>query len=176
VVSRQNPASAVLAAAYGKTTTQAANFCNEAARRASMPERRKARTQFANAVAQEMKDSGANWDAANVRVQRRLASASTAAAPSTSPAFSNEAGAPVFGHQMKAIFNLPMDATQSECDAAWKGNGGTATPMHSGKVFGALVELAQKEKGLSYDAAISAMKARCPSLWAQCEALSQTKS
>jgi len=161
----------ILRRALGKTSAGAATFSNCHARAVSMPGRRSARSK---AIDQIMHRDGVSFEVAYARCQKEHPQFFNEATVPEMPA-TGKGGMPIFGHQMKAIFSLPRDATESECRAAWKGNGETATPMHPGKVFAALVELAQREKGLSYDAAISAVKARCLQLWAQVQALSQSK-
>jgi hypothetical protein len=156
----------ILARAYGKPPAAVKTFNSGPGRTSSIGDRRRARTQFANEVAEEMKKTGCCWDAANVRVSKRRAAAA--------PRFANSEQ-PVFGPQMKAAFHLPQDATESMCSAAWKANGETTTPINPGKVFAALVELAQKEKSLDYDAALRAMKSQCPILWQEVEAISKSK-
>jgi len=77
-------------------------------------------------------------------------------------------GIPVPAPQLKALFRLPMDATASEWAAAWTANNGKAFPINFGRVFDGICEAAQNSKGLSYEDALRATKARFPDLWAMC--------
>lgn len=81
--------------------------------------------------------------------------------------------APVVAPQLKAMFALPMDATQTEFAAAWKANGNTSAPVNFGKVFDGLCELMQSEKSMGYEAALEAAKARFPQLWQRCEQMAE---
>jgi hypothetical protein len=84
-----------------------------------------------------------------------------------------DGNAPVGSPQFKRLFWLPANASQEQFAAAWTGNGSTASPLNPAKIFAGLVELAQKQSSLDYDAAIARCKSDFPELWAAVELLSK---
>ncbi|MDR3460138.1 MAG: hypothetical protein P4N60_22145 [Verrucomicrobiae bacterium] len=81
--------------------------------------------------------------------------------------FANAAdgNAPAATSEIKKLFWLPEHATQDQFEAAFKGNGSALSPLNPGKIFAALVELTQTQRGIDYDAAIAQTKAAFPDLW-----------
>jgi hypothetical protein len=177
IAAQRHPEAAVLAAACGKTEAQSIQFANDTVRRAIAPGRLKARGEFHELVSAEMKRTGAGYDEAYSRMRRHHpALFANAAGEAPVPDAPPSGQVPVFGHELRATFRLPIDATEAECRAAWEANGGQTSPMRAEKVFAALVELAQQQNGLDYEAAIRATKARFPMLWELVEQLSKQKA
>lgn len=82
---------------------------------------------------------------------------------------------PARSPQVTKMFRLPMDTTQAEWSAAWKGNGSSMALFDPGKIFAALVEQIQADKDLDYSAAVQAAKSRFPDLWFEVQALAKQK-
>ena len=80
---------------------------------------------------------------------------------------------PVGSPQFNRLFYLLATATQEQFSCAWIANGSTASPINPAKIFAGLVELAQKQSSLDYDAAIARCKSDFPDLWEACELLSK---
>ncbi|MFO1487846.1 MAG: hypothetical protein U1F65_05150 [Verrucomicrobiota bacterium] len=59
----------------------------------------------------------------------------------------NDSTPPIFGPQIKTLLGLPADADQTECEVAWRANGGTASPRKDEFIWRALSGLMEGRAG-----------------------------
>ena len=167
---KSHPEVATLMRAYGKTG-QAISFFNERVlKQAGAPSRAAHRETTQQQIQDEMKNSGCPYATAFNRVYPRTdagkASQTGGSFVNDDLASSKTVGCPVAGPQLKALFRMPIDATQQEFNAAWTGNGEAVAPINPGKIFQGLVTYTQDAKGVDYETSIRLVKGRFPDLWA----------
>ncbi|HEY1662164.1 MAG TPA: hypothetical protein VGI03_07075 [Verrucomicrobiae bacterium] len=171
LTAKLHPDAAILLRAAGATRSQVIQFTNSQ----MLPDTKTARKQFANAVAQDMKETHADYHLAyNRNFANRAAHLThveiTLPGQKRKAQFTNDAagdtgGVPALGPELRAIFKLPPDTTADEWKAAWTANQSKAFPFNPGACLDALCQLYQKTKGADYEAALTAMKSRFPDLW-----------
>jgi hypothetical protein len=80
------------------------------------------------------------------------------------PATFSNAAAPVFGNDLKSLFQLPPGATQDACAVAWEANGNQARNFNYVDIFTSLVGWLARQRGLDRAAAEAAVKSGFPEL------------
>lgn len=155
ITAAANPDAATLMSAAGRSR-QTVQFFNSRQAKKSTPEKTQAKNQFFQFV-NEKQNSGLSYNMAYAAAAREHPDLIAMMAGGARVQFANAANgsAPVGSPQFKTLFWLPADATQEQFEAAWIGNGSTASPLNPAKIFAGLVDLAQKKGNLDNDAAIS---------------------
>jgi len=159
--------------AFGRSR-QTVQFFNSREARKATPEKTQTKKQFFQFV-NEKEKTGLPYNVAYNAAAREHPDLVAVMAGGARVQFVNAAdgSAPVGSPQFKTLFWLPADATQEQFEAAWIGNGSTASPLNPAKIFAGLVDLAQKKSNLDNDAAIAQVKAAFPRLWEAVELLSK---
>jgi hypothetical protein len=162
--SKLYPDVGILIRATGATRQSVIQFCNSKIFHSSPSNEIENRRQMHQKIEQEMKTAHCTYDVAFNRVYPQFAN--EAPDPNQIQTQAGADGLPVLGPQLRALFRLPVDTTQAEWVAAWKANLEKTSPINFGRVCDAICEVAQREKGLSYEDALRATKSRFPDLWA----------
>lgn len=167
---QKHPDAATLMRAFGQTR-QNIEFANSQwFSKAATPGKARAREEFQEKVKGRMEAMKCGYDEAFSWANRHHTTLANEmqGGPAT---FANAA----MGPQVTKLFRMPTDSSTEEKDAAWKGNGETATPFNPGKIFAALCALAMRTKYPQEQAALTFAKGRYPELWAAVEEISKAK-
>lgn len=173
ITGRAHPDAAALMSAFGRSR-QTVSFFNSRRARQVTPEKQEAEKSFSKFVNERMRN-GLSYGQAYNAVFRDHPDLEAKMYGSGTAQFvnSNDGNPPAATSDIKKLFWLPPHATQDQFEAAYKGNGSTLTPLNPGKIFAALVELTQKQRGIEYDPAIAQTKAAFPDLWNAVELLAK---
>ncbi|MDR3459423.1 MAG: hypothetical protein P4N60_18505 [Verrucomicrobiae bacterium] len=191
-----HPDAATLMSAFGRTRQQA-SFFNSRGNHQTTPQKAEAGKKLAKFANEKVKPGmpyGQAWNAA-CRDNPEWAAAFDGGTPQARPGWDQTARghiaqvgragarsqfanatagtAPAATSEIKKLFWLPDHATQDQFEAAFKGNNSALSPLSPGKIFAALVELTQTQRGIDYDAAIAQTKAAFPDLWKAVQLLAQ---
>jgi hypothetical protein len=165
------PDAVILIRATGATRNSVAQFCNSKIFRGG-PMAMERRREMTAAIEKEMQSRHCGYSVAFNRIYPQFAN--EAPDPNQVQTQTGSDGVPVLGPQIRALFRLPTHTSQSEWAAAWKANLEKVSPINFGRVFDAICEVAQQEKGLSYEDALRATKSRFPDLWSTVEQMSKS--
>lgn len=174
---RAHPDAHTLMCAFGQTREQIQFFNSRRAKKESAPERKQAKEQFHEEVKARMQFVNCSYDQAWAYVTRtNRPLADLANGKVTAPSFANDGNIPIFGHQLRKLFFLPMDSSQEEGEAAWRGNGETTSPINPGKIFAGMVEYLRKTNPTATDDQLTALaKSKYPDLWQAVETIAGKK-
>jgi hypothetical protein len=170
-VSKTYPDCVTLLRAYGATRRSVVQFCNSKYGDTAANLDADKRRQMQKKIQEEMKSSHCDYSTAFNRIYPQFTNDNNA----TAATIANIAdGVPIPSPKLLALFELPTDTTPSEWAAAWDANNAKTFPINFARVFDAICEVAQKEKGLSYEAALDATKTRFFNLWATVQKMAKT--
>ncbi|HEX3627264.1 MAG TPA: hypothetical protein VH280_17800 [Verrucomicrobiae bacterium] len=166
------PDAVTLIRVAGATRQSVAQFCNSKIFRGGPPMATDRRREMQAAIEKEIQSRHCDYSAAFNRVYPQFAN--EAPDPNQVLTQAGADGVPVMGPQLRSLFRLPVHTSQAEWAAAWKANLEKVSPINFGRVFDAICEVAQQEKGMGYEDALRATKSRFPDLWATVEEMAKT--